>query len=55
MTGNDDSIIELWPHDPLGHPNKPMGDDNVRTEFSEIVDRSLAKINPKKCRNAGRR
>ena len=37
-TGNDGHITELWPRDPLGHPNKPMGDDDVRNKFSRTVE-----------------
>ena len=37
-TGNDGHITELWPRDPLGHPNKPMGDEDVRNKFSRTVE-----------------
>ena len=26
------------PHDPLGHPNKPMGDDDVSNKFLRTVE-----------------
>ena len=31
-------VIDLWPRDPLGHPNKPMGDDDVKTKFRQTVE-----------------
>ena len=37
-TGNDGHVTELWPRDPLGHPNKPMGDEDVRNKFSRTVE-----------------
>jgi len=37
-TGNDGHVTELWPRDPLGHPNKPMGDEDVRKKFLRIVE-----------------
>ena len=37
-TKNDGSVIELWPHDPLGHPNNPMDDDDVRNKFWQTVE-----------------
>lgn len=37
-TGNDGSVIDLWPRDPLGHPSKPMGDDDVINKFIRTVE-----------------
>lgn len=37
-TKNDGSVIELWPRDPLGHPNNPMGDNDVRNIFLQTVE-----------------
>jgi 2-methylcitrate dehydratase len=37
-TGNEGHVTELWPRDPLGHPNKPMGDEDVRNKFSRTVE-----------------
>ena len=37
-TKQDGSVIELWPRDPLGHPNNPMGDDEVRSKFVQTVE-----------------
>jgi 2-methylcitrate dehydratase PrpD len=37
-TKKDGGVIELWPRDPLGHVNKPMGDDDVRSKFVQTVE-----------------
>jgi 2-methylcitrate dehydratase PrpD len=37
-TKQDGSVIELWPRDPLGHVNKPMGDEHVRSKFVQTVE-----------------
>jgi 2-methylcitrate dehydratase len=37
-TKSNGAVIELWPRDPLGHPNKPMGDDDVRNKFTRTVE-----------------
>jgi len=37
-TNNDGTAIDLWPRDPLGHPNKPMGDDDVKNKFLRTVE-----------------
>ncbi len=37
-TTNAGRVIDLWPRDPLGHPNKPMGDDDVKTKFRQTVE-----------------
>lgn len=29
---------DLWPRDPLGHPNNPMGDDDVKNKFRQTVE-----------------
>jgi len=34
----DGSVLDLWPRDPLGHVNKPMGDENVRSKFGQTVE-----------------
>ena len=48
-TGNDGHVTELWPRDPLGHPNKPMGDEDVRNKFSRTVEPVYGKDKTKKC------
>lgn len=35
---HDGRTIELWPRDPLGHPNRPMDDDHVRSKFRQTVE-----------------
>jgi len=42
-TKNDGSVINLWPRDPLGHPNKPMGDDDVKNKFLRTVEMAYGK------------
>jgi 2-methylcitrate dehydratase PrpD len=37
-TKKDRSVIELWPRDPLGHVNKPMGNDDVKSKFLRTVE-----------------
>ena len=47
-TNSDGGVIELWPRDPLGHPNKPMGDEDVRNKFLRIVEPVYGKDKTKK-------
>jgi 2-methylcitrate dehydratase PrpD len=35
---NDGRVIDLWPRDPLGHVNKPMGDEDVKNKFRQTVE-----------------
>ena len=37
-TKNDSCVITLWPRDPLGHVNKPMGDKEVSEKFLRTVE-----------------
>jgi 2-methylcitrate dehydratase len=37
-TKTDGGVINLWPRDPLGHVNKPMSDDDVKTKFVQTVE-----------------
>jgi len=37
-TKNDGRVIALWPRDPLGHVNKPMGDTEVSEKFLRTVE-----------------
>ena len=37
-TKRDSSVIDLWPRDPLGHVNRPMGDQDVRRKFVQTVE-----------------
>ncbi|MSP40469.1 MAG: MmgE/PrpD family protein [Deltaproteobacteria bacterium] len=37
-TKQDGSVIEIWPRDPLGHVNNPMGDAHVRAKFGQTVE-----------------
>jgi len=42
-TVEDGSVIDLWPRDPLGHPNAPMGDDDVKNKFLRTVEMAYGK------------
>jgi 2-methylcitrate dehydratase len=37
-------LIELWPRDPVGHPNKPMTDEDVKKKFAQTVEPVYGKI-----------